>query len=51
LRLKGWFRTKDEHLTCPEGYQKKPKTHPEDHEDAEAKADTDQADLLSNPSR
>jgi hypothetical protein len=45
---KGWFRDKDENLTCQEGYLKRQKTHQESRDDLGAEADFDPADLLSN---
>ena len=47
---RGWFRDKDENTTCQDGYRKKPKTHPRNLEDTEAKADIVQADPSYNGS-
>jgi hypothetical protein len=46
--VRGWFRDKDETSTCQEGYRKKQKTHPENREDTEIKADSGRADLSFN---
>ncbi|MGD0029640.1 MAG: hypothetical protein ABSC91_11955 [Candidatus Bathyarchaeia archaeon] len=45
---KGWFRDKDENLTCQEGYLKGQKTRQESRDDLGVEADFDPADLLFN---
>jgi hypothetical protein len=46
--VEGWFRGQDANATCHEGYQKRQKTHKENQEGMEARADFDQADRSSN---